>query len=447
MASHRRSKYRNFLIFKTLKATWKRRQKLQNIVAMLLMRQQTLTVLPLISLILYSSTKIATRMPRIRTCRRKLRKTGWWESVWNSYSERRFKKTFRISKATFSYILDRIKADIQPKHPGQWGFAEKPISPACRLGITLYRLARGDYYYTISEMTGFGVATVCNITIEVSQVIVEKLWKEAVSNKFPSTLDDFKDCLLDMEEMWQFPLAFSALDGCHIPIKMPRGGGHSAKEYHNFKNFYSVVLMGMVNAKMQFIWASVGCPGSNHDSIIFRSTSVYSKFMESNILPTFTKLIEGVKVPFMILADSAFPHLPWIQKPYTNAVLSEKQRYFNYRLSRARMVVESAYGILKSRWRVLHRRCDSNNETMKVKTLACIVLHNLCIDHGKNMPKNLDLTVNPENPSQRRPRDIIRNLLHMTRSHPIRSTTRSATKIRKALTEKFWKEHETGVVV
>ena len=283
-------------------------------------------------------------------------------------------------------------------------------------------------------MTGFGVATVCNITIDVSQAIVENLWKEAVSNKFPSTLEHFKECALGMEEMWQFPLAFSALDGCHIPIKMPRGGANSAKEYHNFKNFYSIVLMGMVNAKMQFVWASVGCPGSNHDSIIFRSTSLYSKLMENYILPTFTKLIEGVKVPFMILADSAFPHFPWIQKPYTNAVLSEKQRYFNYRLSRARMVVESAYGMLKSRWRVLHRKCDSNNETMKVKTLACIVLHNICIDYGENISTNLDLTVNPENPSQKRPRDAIRDLLHMTRSRPIRSTTKSATQIRNALT-------------
>ena len=349
MASHRSSQYRKVLMFKTLKANWKRKQKLQKLGAMLLMRQETLTVLALISLVLYSSTKIATRMPRVRTCRRKLRRIGWWESVWNSYSEKRFKKTFRISKATFNYILDRIKSGIQHKHPGQRGFVEEPISPACRLGITLYRLARGDYYYTISEMTGFGVATVCNITIEVSQVIVETLWKEAVLNKFPSTLEHFKDSVLDMEEMWQFPLAFSALDGCHIPIKMPRGGANSAKEYHNFKNFYSIVLMGMVDAKMRFIWASVGCPGSNHDSIIFRSTSLYAKLMECNILPTFTKLIEGVKVPFMILADSAFPHLPWIQKPYTNAVLSEKERYFNYRLSRARMVVESAYGILKSR--------------------------------------------------------------------------------------------------
>jgi hypothetical protein len=106
------------------------------------------------------------------------------------------------------------------------------------LGIALYRLARGDYYYTISEMTGFGVATVCNITIDVSQAIVNNLWKEAVSNTFPSTLEHFKDCALDMEEMWQFPLAFSALDGCHIPIKMPRGGANSAKEYHNFKTSF-----------------------------------------------------------------------------------------------------------------------------------------------------------------------------------------------------------------
>ena len=202
----------------------------------------------------------------------------------------------------------------------------------------------------------------------------------------------------------------------------------------------------MVDAKMRFIWASVGCPGRNHDSIIFRSTSLYSKLMENGIASTFTKLIERVKVPFMIIADSAFPHLSWIQKPYTNAVLSEKQCYFNYRLSRARMVVECAYGMLKSRWRVLHRRCDSNNETMKVKTLACIVLHNICIDFGENIPRNLDLTLNPAT-QQRRPRDVIRNLLHMTRSRPTRTSTKSATLIRNALAEKFWKEHETGIVV
>lgn len=287
------------------------------------MRQKKLLlVLGLMSLMLYSAATAATKIPRIRSCRRKLRRIGrWWDSVWETYCEKRFRKTFRVSRTTFNYILNAIRADIQHGE-GQGRFIEEPISPECRLGITLYRLARGDYYYTISEMTGYGVATVCNITKEVSEAIVKNLWKETVANTFPSSLDDFKECALDMEELWQFSLAFSALDGCHIPIKMPSGRAESAKEYHNFKNFYSIVLMGMVDAKMRFIWASVGCPGSNHDSIIFRSTNLFTKLMEGYILPTYTKLVEGVKVPFMILADSAFPHLGF--KNHTQMLFCQK---------------------------------------------------------------------------------------------------------------------------
>ena len=37
-------------------------------------------------------------------------------------------------------------------------------------------------------------------------------------------------------------------------------------------------------------------------------------------------------IPPLIIGDSAFPFQPWLLKPYTNAVLTEKQRYFNYSL-------------------------------------------------------------------------------------------------------------------
>ena len=68
-----------------------------------------------------------------------------------------------------------------------------------------------------------------------------------------------------MEEAWQFLCCWSAVDGCHILIKCPPGGLESCKEYHNFKNnFFSVVLMGMVDSKYsclgqlrlsrQFVW-------------------------------------------------------------------------------------------------------------------------------------------------------------------------------------------------
>ena len=52
------------------------------------------------------------------------------------------------------------------------------------------------------------------------------------------------------------------------------------------------------------------------------------------------KSINGVHVPLLVLADSAsFELKTWLMKPYTNAVLTAIQRYFNYRLGRARMVV------------------------------------------------------------------------------------------------------------
>lgn len=66
--------------------------------------------------------------------------------------------------------------------------------------------------------------------------------------------------------------------------------------------------MGMVDAKSRFIWASVGCPGNNHDSVTFWSTGLFTKLTGYN-LPPYNKLVEGVNVPFVILADSAFLHL------------------------------------------------------------------------------------------------------------------------------------------
>ena len=49
---------------------------------------------------------------------------------------------------------------------------EIPILPEERLGICLYHLSHGDYYQTMSELTGCGIATVRNITQEVSNVVV-----------------------------------------------------------------------------------------------------------------------------------------------------------------------------------------------------------------------------------------------------------------------------------
>ena len=50
---------------------------------------------------------------------------------------------------------------------------------------------------------------------------------------------------------------------------------------------------------------------------------------------------------------------------YSDAVLSERKRYFNYRTRWGRMVTEGASGKLKGRWRILSRKCENQKESEK----------------------------------------------------------------------------------
>ena len=161
---------------------------------------------------------------------------------------------------------------------------------------------------------------------------------------FPSNTDQVTAKIIDMEQLWQFPCAWAAVDGCHLPIVCPAGGPEARKEYHNFKNFYSIVMMAIVDAKDRFVWVSIGFQGNSHDSVILQSTQLWTDISEKNIIPSIGKKVDDVIVNPLILGDSAFPFRIWLLKPYSHDTLSPKESNFNHRLSRARMVSERAGG-------------------------------------------------------------------------------------------------------
>ena len=72
-------------------------------------------------------------------------------------------------------------------------------------------------------------------------------------------------------------------------------------------------------------------------------------------------------------------------KPFTHGTdLTAQQKTYNYRLCQACIVVENAYGRLKSRWQRLMKRNDMSIENIpNIVTAACI-LHNVCEIHGKS---------------------------------------------------------------
>lgn len=61
------------------------------------------------------------------------------------------------------------------------------------------------------------------------------------------------------------------------------------------------------------------------------------------------------------------------------------------------MSIEEAYGELKGRWQVLQRKCESAQE-VRHNTLACIVLHNICIERIDGLMKLWILPQTREDP-------------------------------------------------
>ena len=123
------------------------------------------------------------------------------------------------------------------------------MPPMIRLAVCIYRLARGDYLHTIAELVGLGTSTVSLIVQEVCSAVVTRLRKPFVEKNMPKTLQGFKESMVIFDELWQIPYSFAAFDGFHLRNKCPKGGLESAKEYHNFKNFYSIFVMAIVDTK------------------------------------------------------------------------------------------------------------------------------------------------------------------------------------------------------
>ncbi|CAH3157569.1 unnamed protein product [Porites lobata] len=183
---------REALLWQLIAKNRKRRLALHTALRTVYQRRQLLLRVACLTVLLLANNNGTAVLSR--SCRRFQRNVGW------------FTNTFRISRSTFMFLLGRIRNLIEKDT-----ITEEPISPEGRLAICLYRLARGDYYFTIAEMAGTGERTVGYIVNEVTTAIVEFLWEDTVKKHMPKSEDEFRSKILDMEEAWQFPCCWSAI--------------------------------------------------------------------------------------------------------------------------------------------------------------------------------------------------------------------------------------------
>eukprot|EP00102_Acyrthosiphon_pisum_P012012 XP_008180991.1 PREDICTED: uncharacterized protein LOC103308758 [Acyrthosiphon pisum] len=203
--------------------------------------------------------------------------------------------------------------------------------------------------------------------------VAVQMWEEL---DMPTSPQEWSTISSEWEEKWNYPHCIGAMDGKHIITQCPINSG---SEYINYKGTFSVVLMALVDANYNFLYADIGCQGRISDGGVFRNTTLFKK-IENNLLllpadqPLPTKTLP---MPYVIVADDAFALSTNIMKPYPGPYAKGSvERVFNYRLSRARRVVENVFGIMASTFRMLRKPILLEPEKVTSIVMACVLLHN-----------------------------------------------------------------------
>lgn len=95
----------------------------------------------------------------------------------------------------------------------------------------------------------------------------------------------------------------------------------------------------------------------------------------------------NMKIPHFFVGDEAFTLRENLMRPFSKprtGLLARDQRIFNYRLSRARRVIENTFGIMVARFRVFHRVINGNPETVDNIVKAAVCLHNFIRKENNN---------------------------------------------------------------
>nr|XP_055053261.1 uncharacterized protein LOC129438525 [Misgurnus anguillicaudatus] len=216
-------------------------------------------------------------------------------------------------------------------------------------------------------------------------------------------MEDWRAIADQFNVRWNFPNCLGAIDGKHVVLQAPANSGSL---FYNYKSTYSLVLLAVVDANYLFRVVDVGGYGRTSDSGTLRNSSFGEGLRDGMLDLPPDAVIPGAEqrgpLPYVFVGDEAFPLMTNLLRPYPGHHVPPERRVFNYRLSRARLVVECAFGILSVRWRMYRRVIATSPEVAEVCVKATCVLHNFLrmkTLEGGRCAHRAELTIDPSSAS------------------------------------------------
>ncbi|XP_052777963.1 uncharacterized protein LOC128215302 [Mya arenaria] len=143
-----------------------------------------------------------------------------------------------ITPTMFDDILQRLMPHIQKKYTRFHDVLHADL----KLAMTLRCMASEDTYATLAYYFRVAAGSVCHFIPEVCTALL--LYKDDVL-AIPTTPEAWCEVAAQLKRRWNKPHSLGALDGKHVETKKPPSSGSL---YHNYKGFFSIVLLAFVDA-------------------------------------------------------------------------------------------------------------------------------------------------------------------------------------------------------
>ncbi|XP_035765770.1 protein ALP1-like [Neolamprologus brichardi] len=242
--------------------------------------------------------------------------------------------------------------------------------------VFLFWLASGASYRVVSRVFAIPRSTVHRIIHRVTEEVVAAIRHQVIHlPRTPEHLDVLSHGFAGLARHRAFLKAAGAIDGCHVRIKPP--SGPDGQCYRNRKVFSSILLQAVCDPQGPFINTFVGWPGSVHDSRVLRNSPLYR---------------QAIYPPpgHFILADGGYPCLQnplLLITPYKRPVQGVGAQRFNSHHSRARSIIQCAFGMMKTRfWAIFLQALEVHHTFVPhVSYNSIAVLHNICLGAGNAM--------------------------------------------------------------
>lgn len=242
---------------------------------------------------------------------------------------------------------------------GQGGSVQVPLGD--RLLMLFWYMASKDKYASSADRFGISESTASYAIRNLMAFISGHLLHRVIVWPTQEEMQEMQDLF---SEASNFPGVCGIIDATHIEIRKPSNRGI---DHYNRKEFYSIILQGVVAENLLFTNVFVGFPGKVHDARVFKHSPLFQTGQE---------LCENGH----LLGDSAYPNIPWLITPFRdNGHLTQVQRRYNIIHSSIRSSVERAFGLLKGRFPRLQYIDQRDIKTIVQTVLTGCVMHNICI--------------------------------------------------------------------